>query len=48
MNNSTKINRVKVLGLFSRFDYNIDFKNDDNVSIFIAPNGCGKLRFLTS
>jgi len=42
MNNSTKINRVKVLGLFSRFDYNIDFKNDDNVSIFIAPNGCGK------
>ena len=36
------IESLEIKKLFNRIDYKIDFKNDDNVSIFIAPNGCGK------
>lgn len=42
INNSITIDRVVVKNLFNLFDYDISFKNDENVSIFIAPNGCGK------
>lgn len=36
------IESVEVKKLFNRIDYKIDYKNSQNVSIFIAPNGCGK------
>ena len=36
------IDSVKVRGLFGVFNYNINFKNEHNVSILITPNGCGK------
>lgn len=40
--NFITIDRVVVKNLFNLFDYDINFKNEENVSIFIAPNGCGK------
>jgi len=40
--NLVTIDRVVVKKLFNLFDYDISFKNEENVSIFIAPNGCGK------
>lgn len=36
------LDRVVVKGLFDQFDYDINFKNGYDVSILIAPNGCGK------
>lgn len=40
------LDRVVVKGLFDRFNYDIDFRNGFDVSIFIAPNGCGKTTIL--
>ena len=33
---------ITIKNLFNRFDYAIDLRNGENVSILIAPNGCGK------
>ena len=42
MNNNLRLNRVRIKKLFSRFTYDINLVNDENISILIAPNGCGK------
>lgn len=39
---SNRIKRIQVDKLFGKYDYNIDIANDEDVSIVIAPNGCGK------
>lgn len=39
---SLTLDQVVVKGLFGQFNYDIDFKNGYDVSILIAPNGCGK------
>ena len=33
---------INIKKLFNRFDYEIDLRNGEDVSILIAPNGCGK------
>ena len=45
-NNSITLDRIVVEKLFNLFDYDISFKNDENISILIAPNGCGKTTIL--
>lgn len=42
MADKIRIKSVKVVNLFECLTYNIDFENQSNVSILIAPNGCGK------
>ncbi len=42
MADEIRIKSVKVVRLFGRLTYNIDFENQSNVSILIGPNGCGK------
>lgn len=37
-----RIKSVEVKGLFNQFNYNFDFDNGEDISILIAPNGCGK------
>lgn len=41
-NEYVRIDKVIIERLFGYLDYNINYKNDEHVSIFIAPNGCGK------
>ena len=41
-----QITRVQVKRLFDSFDYDINFQNEKNISILIAPNGCGKTTIL--
>lgn len=41
-----RINKVAVRNLFNRFDYDLDFRNDDNISIFIGGNASGKSTIL--
>jgi len=38
----TFIKSISVRNLFDIYDYDIDFENEDNTSILIAPNGFGK------
>ena len=42
MQNKIFIEKIKVEGLFNLFNYDIDCCKNSKVSIFIAPNGCGK------
>lgn len=42
MENKIQLERIQVKNLFNRFTYDINLKNGHNVSILIAPNGCGK------
>ena len=43
-NNLTSLNSVKIVGLFGKYDYFIDFKKD--ISIWISENGIGKTTIL--
>lgn len=42
MKETVWIKTIEVKGLFERFNYNINLENGENISILIAPNGCGK------
>ncbi len=42
MDKNLRLERVQIKNLFNRFSYDIDFNNGYDVSILIAPNGCGK------
>lgn len=42
MNNNLRLERIRVNNLFGRFNYDINFDNGYDISILIAPNGCGK------
>ena len=33
---------INIKNLFNRFNYQIDLRNGEDVSVLIAPNGCGK------
>ena len=41
-----RINSIKIEKLFEIFDYDISFKNDENVLIITGPNGFGKTMIL--
>ena len=41
-----RINSIKIENLFDIFDYDISFKNDENVLIITGPNGFGKTMIL--
>ena len=41
------IKRIVVKGLFGKFDYDIDFENEDNLTIITGLNGCGKTTLFT-
>ena len=40
--NRTTLDEINIKNLFGRFDYEIDLRNGEDISILIAPNGCGK------
>lgn len=40
------LSKVIVEKLFGLYSYKIDFNTDDNISILIGPNGCGKTTIL--
>ena len=42
MKDNIKLDRIQVKNLFGRFNYDINLVNGYDVSILIAPNGCGK------
>lgn len=42
MSSAIRVNTICATGLFGQFNHSIDFQNETNVSILIAPNGCGK------
>lgn len=42
MNQEIRLEKVHINNLFHRFTYDIDLRNGQDVSILIAPNGCGK------
>ena len=42
MKKKIRIEKIEVKKLFDRFNYDINLKNGHDVSILIAPNGCGK------
>lgn len=42
MNKNLRLERVRVGNLFTRFNYDIDLANGYDISVLIAPNGCGK------
>ena len=37
-----RIERIVVKNLFGELNYDIDLRNGQDISILIAPNGCGK------
>lgn len=37
-----RIQKIKIEKLFNMFDYDIEIDNSKDVSVLIAPNGCGK------
>jgi predicted ATP-binding protein involved in virulence len=47
MSSAPKLEKLRVKGLFGRFDYEIKFKGDENLTIITAPNGYGKTVLLT-
>ena len=42
MEKDIRLDKVHIDKLFHRFTYDLDFRNNQDVSILIAPNGCGK------
>ena len=44
--NITTVKSVKIENLFEIFDYNIEYKTDENVLIITGPNGFGKTQIL--
>lgn len=42
MKATIQLEHVRIENLFGRLTYDIDFKTGSNVSIVLAPNGCGK------
>lgn len=42
MEATIQLEHVRVENLFGRLTYEVDFKTGSNVSIVLAPNGCGK------
>ena len=42
--NKTSLKRIKIEGLFGKYDYDIEFKKD--ISIWVAENGQGKTTIL--
>ena len=40
--NTPIITKIEIENLFNRLNYNIDFSNEENLSVLIAPNGSGK------
>ena len=45
MANKTNIKSFSIIGLFGRYDINLDF--DKEVNIYVGENGLGKQRFLS-
>lgn len=39
---SLRLDQIHVTQLFNQYNYHLDFRNGEDVSILIAPNGCGK------
>lgn len=44
-NNKSGLKAIKIEGLFGKYDYNLDFRND--ITIWISENGVGKTTILT-
>jgi ATP/GTP-binding protein len=44
-NNKSGLKSIKIEGLFGKYDYNLDFRND--IAIWISENGVGKTTILT-
>lgn len=45
-NTIVTLSKARINNLFNQFNYDYDFNNKANVSILIAPNGCGKTTIL--
>lgn len=41
-----KLKQFEIKGLFNRFDYTIEFPDDENIKIITGPNGYGKTQIL--
>ena len=46
--NRLHLERIKITKLFNQYDYNIVLNKKNDVSILIAPNGCGKTTIFNS